>query len=258
MTQIARYDALRSLDKGYIASIYGETYDVRRIDANTNVSVMFNTPVYSLYQARIWRDTSRTVIEATPFDLIIYIADADNTNLVFGDILTESVESYHPLGASYYYVQARPTRELLLARADLSMTVWRPEPEGGAADQFPTTGSTFATGYGSTPKSSELVLTLAGGQYSWEPGAVATPAFVQCGMQPQNRTVPDERLGTPTDLPRDRFALYVPALPGVELRMSDRFTMNDTNASRFEILQVFSAMQWGFTGYICTVQNIND
>ena len=256
--QIARYDHLRSLNKGYVAGIFGETYDVRRIDANTNNSIMLNTPAISLFQARIWRDTSRAVIEATPFDLVLYIVDADNTNLELGDLLTESVESYQTLGASYYYVQARPTREVLFARAEFPMTVWRPHPEGGAADQFPDTGSIFAPGYGGTPKSSELVLTLAGGTYSWNETDNATPAIVQCGIQPQNRTAPSTILGTPTDNPRDRFAMYLPLLPGVELRMGDRVTADDINATRYEILQVFSAQMWGLYGYICSIQNVND
>jgi hypothetical protein len=258
VTQIAYFDALRSINKGYIANIYGETYDVRRLDPNTNDSIMLNTPVISLYQARIWRETSRTIIEATPFDLILYVADADNTNLRYGDLLTESVESYQTLNASYYYVQGRPTREVLFARAEFPATIWRPEPEGGAADQFPETGSVVATGYGGTPESSELVLTLASGTYSWNPTDNATPAIVQVGLQPQNRTVPGSALGTPTDLPRDRFAMYLPLLPDVELRMSDRVTLTDLNATRYEILQVFSAQLWGFSGYICSVQNVND
>ena len=132
MTQIARFDSLRSINKGYVAKLFGETYDVRRVDASTNDWIMNNTPVYSLFQARIWRETSRTIIEATPFDLVIYIVDADNTTLQLGDLLTESVESYKSLGASYYYVQARPTRELLFARAEFPMTIWRPHPEGGS------------------------------------------------------------------------------------------------------------------------------
>jgi hypothetical protein len=258
MTQIARFDSLRSINKGYVAKLFGETYDVRRVDASTNDWIMNNTPVYSLFQARIWRETSRTIIEATPFDLVIYIVDADNTTLQLGDLLTESVESYKSLGASYYYVQARPTRELLFARAEFPMTIWRPHPEGGAADQFPDSGSVFAQGYGGTPKSSELVLTLAGGTYSWEPTDNATPAVIQCGIQPQNRTAPSTTLGTPTDEPRDRFAMYVPLLPGAQLRMGDRVTADDLNSTRYEVLQVFSAQQWGFWGSICSVQNVND
>jgi len=259
MTQIARYDALRTLNKAYVANIYGESYDVRRLDPNTNGSLANNSPIINLLQGRIWRETSRDVLEATPFDVITYIGDVDNTNLQFGDMLTESASSYHSLGTSYYYVQARPTRDLVFARADFAMTVWRPEPEGGAADQFPATGSIFVEGYGGTPEESELVLTLAGGTFSWAPqGNFTTPAIVQCGLQPQNRTAPTTDLGTPTDLPRDRFAMYVPLLPGVELRVGDRFTNDDLNASRYQIRQIHSAQQYGFSGYICSVENVND
>jgi hypothetical protein len=52
-TLIAYYDSLRSLNKGYVAGLYGEIYDVRRMDGETFVSLSANFPVLTQFQARI-------------------------------------------------------------------------------------------------------------------------------------------------------------------------------------------------------------
>jgi hypothetical protein len=171
--------------------------------------------------------------------------------------MTETPGSYGEQGASYYFVQDRPAREVLFARAEFAVSIWRPEPEGGAADQYPNTGSVLATGYGGTPESSEQMLTLASGTYSFTSAPDATPASVQIGLQPMNRSSPTVDLGTPTDMPRDRFSMFSPPLPGIELRIGDRVNVNDLNQNRYEIRQVFAA-QSGFWGYSATVENIND
>jgi hypothetical protein len=254
---LAYYDALRSVDKGYVADLYGERYDVRRLDIQTDTAILANFPVINEFRSRIHRITSREIIEAAPFDLVAYEAECDKTNLRLGDLLTESADSPGGLGVSYYFVQAREAREVVWMRADFTMSIWRPKPEGGGAADEPQSGSVFDEGYGGTPEISEMVLTLAGGTYSWSDAPNAIPAAVQCGMQPTSRTSPNTELGTPTDLPQDRFSAYIPPLPEVQLRVGDRLTTNDLNVNRYEIQHVFLT-PIGFAGYVCVCTNAND
>ena len=247
-TFVEQIDAAIQMGRGAAGAVLGQQYDVRRLTPETNVSISGNAPIYTNFPARLRHDVSKPGIENTIFQLLAFTAICNNLYLNVGDQLTEVGFNASESGV-YVVGQKRPTRETILLRTEFNASITRPYPTSGAASQMPTTpgGWVEGLGYSGVPKTSEEVLTLANGMYSFEQ-AGAQMATVFVGLQPTNRIITAHVLkGAPTDLPADRFLFYLPDLPGIQLDRLDRINLG--NSDRYEIMSLLNTEDTGIAGY---------
>ena len=221
------------------------------VPSNVNNAVISGTPVLGNFPARIRRTTSKVAIENEVFGILVFEAICNNSYLVNQDVI---VGARTGSTACYTFVQARPTRETLWVRTESTCSITRPSPKGGAAAQMPVSGALAAPGYGGIPKSTEMVMTLTNGLYNFS-ATGSTPASIQCGLQPLRKIKDGNSLGTPTDLYREEFLIYVPDLPGEMLSEMDR--INFSNQDRYEVAVIFSTALTGLSGNICVVEKLS-
>ena len=245
-------DEAIQIGRGAAAGVIGQTYNIYRLDANTNGAITDNNPIYTGYPARVRRTTSKAAIEQVTFDTLIFQSTSDNRVLVQGDVLIQN--GYENDGSIFTFAQARPTRETLFVRTEAAASITRPMPTAGQAAQQPVAGIVATPGYSGFAKSTEFPLILTNGMYSFsqEPGAYQ--ASVQVGISPLNR-VRDGNMKLPTALYREHFLIYVPLLPGEMLSELDRIRL--PNADAYEIALMHSTEDVGIAGYICIVERIN-
>lgn len=249
-TSVQRFDRKIQRGRGKAANKLGQTYDVRRLNASTNVSVTSNRPVLYGLAARIEKTTSKVKIENSTFDLQVYKATTDNRQLHVGDVLTETGFEAQPV--SYIFAQRRPTRETLWVRTEFAVSITRPRSDAGRVDQMPAQGGATLDAWSGGYKANEQILTLTSGLYSFQQSGTA--AVVLVGMQPLNRLSDASVKGVPTAFYRERFVCYVPELPGDQLMEED--VINVGLSDRYEVALVYSSDQVGFTGYICIVEKL--
>lgn len=257
MTRIARINRKIQRGRGKAASVYGQTYDVRRLNIATNGSVSSNPPIIRNFEASLTR-AKKIAVENEIFSLLCFDAECDNTRLQLMDELTETGYEAMPQGV-YIVAQMRPMRSTLLMRADMTCTVSRPTPTAGLASAMPEPGTWIEqTGQGSVDKSNEQILTLVDGLYAFANPPVDTPATVQCQLQPLNRIRDGKILGVPAELYREHFLIYVPELPGEQLDELDRFNFPNSGSTtdRYGAMSIYSSEQTGLSGYIIIAEKM--
>lgn len=252
-TSVARIDRKIQRGRGKAAKKVGQTYDVRRLSRATNVSISSNPPVLTALPDLIGKTTSKAIIENETFALQVYIATCDNRKLRVGDLLTET--GYQAQANDIFTVaQIRPMKKTLLVRTEANCAITNPRPRAGQSSQQPDAGWTAQADYGGTDDAGEWLLELVGGLYGFTNTPGATPASVQCGIVPLNRIRDGSDLGTPTDLPRAHYVVYVPNLPGQPLDTYHRIKF--PNGDKYEILSFVNSEDAGFHGYVCICEKV--
>lgn len=242
-----------------IAQVVGQSYDVRRLSASTNVSISSNAPIISAFPTSIRRYTTKVALENATFDLLSFVAVCDNRALQLGDEFTET--GYKAMESGVYVLaQMRPLQETIWMRTESNIAITRMLPSAGQESQQPASGWVAqAPGtIGAVDKRSEQVLTLKNGTYAFTTTPGATPAGVVCGLQPLNR-IRDTSKGTvagkwPTALYREHFLAYMPLIPGEEIVELDR--LNFPNSDRYEVMVKYTSEQTGISGYILIVEKL--
>jgi hypothetical protein len=247
MSFLQAYNAGVQAMRGGLAS-FGQTYDIRRLDGSTNVSIGLNAPVISGFQASIESRARKKYVENETLNLLAYEATCNNLSLMIGDLCSET--GFGSDGGTYYVVEMRPPRPTIWIRAETVCSIARPNPEGGAATQLPESGNFAPPGYGGIPKSSDLVLTLVNGVFSFQESG--DPASIQIGLQMRGRAKDGESLGTPSDVYRSEYVAYLPNLSNVVIAPLDR--INTASGFRYEVKDSQSTGNIGIAGTICNVE----
>jgi hypothetical protein len=238
------------------ASVIGQTYDIRRLDANTNGSISNNEPVLPAFPASIQR-LPKTKAENEIFGLLAYKATCTNLVLAIGDLCTET--GYGQDGGVFYVAQKRPLRETIWMRAESAINITRPQPTAGAVSQQPQPSQGWVVAESGTwsgiAKDTEEVLTLTNGLYSFSSDPAASPAVVYAGLQPRPIVKPGTEPKLPgvgklaTTLDIETFVIYLPLLPGEEVSEYDRIAFSQIG-DRYEVHLVFTTADTGLAGYI--------
>lgn len=253
MSYIPDIDAVIQEGRGIAASVLGQTYIQYRISGTTNGSVTSGTPVNSSFLARILKTTKRSAVENEFFGLQCFVATCDNRSIALGDVMVET--GYGKRDNNIFTVaQFRATRETIWVRTEFNCALTRPRPHAGQSSQQPGSGWTSQSGYGGMDDASEWVLALSGGLYGFTNAQGVTPASVQCGLVQLNRVKDGNALGTPTDLPRVHFIVYVPNTPGQPLEVNDRIKF--PNADKYEIKSFYNSSDAGLNGTICVCEKV--
>lgn len=258
---LPKIDTAIQRGRGAAAAVIGQTYDVRRLDANTNVSVSSNTPVFSGFPARLRRTTDKKAIEGQIFELIVFIATCDNRSLVLMDQLTETGYEAQE-AATYIFAQARPTRETVFVRSEATVFLTRPNPTALHSSQQPAMGGRFISamdGWSGIAAADERVLTLTNGMYAFrgkpQPGdPPVVPAQLACGLSANARFHEGKTLGVPVEQYRDQFLCYLPMLPGEQLNEIDR--INFGGSDRYKIAKILTTEYTGLSGYVLFVEKL--
>jgi hypothetical protein len=270
MTSIARFDRKIQRGRGKASHKIGQTYAQYRLGSSTG-SVLSGKPLATAFEARLGPPQKRQ-IENQSFSLLVFKATCDNRSLQLQDVLVENGYGAQENGV-WTVAQMRPTGPTLWVRTEgTGCFISRPTPAAGDSvyepDPDDPSGVSEETGYGGTEKDLESVLTLTNGLYLFRGPFVldrsalggvdmiggVTPATIACGIQPLNRVRDGNALGTPTDLPRVHFVLYVPLLPGEQLIEHD--IVNFPNADRYQVAEVFTTNLTGLSGYICIAEKM--
>lgn len=252
-SKITKIDTAIQRGRGAAAKVLGQSYVQYRLTGATNTGVVSGTPITSDFLARLSKTTKKAAIENEVFGLQVFEAMCDNRTLQIGDVLVET--GYESLANNVFTVaQIRPTRETLWVRTEFNCALTRPRPRAGQSSQQPASGFQSMPQYGGTDDKGEWILELVDGLYGFTSSPGVTPASVQCGLVPLNRERDGSSLGTPTDLPRAHFIVYVPNLPGQPLDVYDRIKF--PNADKYEILSFGNSEEAGFEGYICICEKV--
>jgi hypothetical protein len=248
-TALAQINGAIQQGRGAAASVLGQTYTVYRLtDQNNSTTnappVLTDFPLY-------FRPAKKISIENEKFTLLAMQGTCNNNYLKLQDILIET--GYENDEGVWCFAQARPTQPSIFMRVEQTCSITRPIPKGGAEVQMPASGAIAGPGYAGIPKQYEYVLNLTNGLYSFEPNT-ATPAAVYCGLQPLNKVRDGSSLGTPTDVSRNKFLVYMPNLPGELLDFEDRINM--MNQDRYKIDEVFNTDLTGLSGYVLIVEKM--
>ncbi len=254
--------------RGVAAGVIGQTYDVRCLYQPTAAtgSISSQVPVYTNYPARLRRTMKKVAIEDETFTLICFEATCDNRiffNLnANGTQPIEMTETGYESGSNavYAFAQARPTRETLWMRTESNIAITRMNPSAGKASQQPISGWVGADAgtYGGVQKDTESVLTLNSGAYTFS-DASASPASIQCGIQPLNRLKDATKSSAagkwPVTLYRELYLAYIPLLPGEQLNELDR--LNFPNSDRYEVAIIYTSENTGISGYLMVVEKLS-
>jgi hypothetical protein len=236
---------------GGFASRWGPTYDVFRLGASTPAGgILSGTAAIAGYRAWIERTTRRDLVEAAVFDLEVFVATCDSGVIALGDVLRETGPGSD--GGIYTFAQNRSARESLFVRTEFGITISRPVPDGGRADQQPGDGAVVAPGYFGETIDDEQILTVASGSYSFA-GPGATACTVYAGLQPL-KGVHDANGPVEDPIPRAHFVAYVGPMTGAELRVRDVMTF--PNRDRFLVASVHANGNPGFVGYVAVVERL--
>jgi len=253
MSSIARFDRKIQRGRGKAAHKLGQTYTVQRWTPTTNVSVTSNPQVVVGLEIIPDKTSRKDLIENDTFGLQVFVATCNNKKLLIGDVLTET--GYQARKNNVFTVaQIRPTKATLLVRTEFACGLTWPRPHAGQSSQQPVSGSQEETGYGGSDDASEWILSLVNGDYFFTNALGATPATVQCGIVPRERVRDGNFLGTPTDLPRAQFIVYVPNLNGQALDVYHRIKF--PNGDKYEIKSFGNSDDAGFEGYVCVCEKV--
>lgn len=233
--------------RGGVASQWGESYDVRRLDGSTNVSISNNSPVISGFKARIKRTTNKQYIEGQTFELLVYEFECNNLDLEQFDQLT-GTEAGGPV--TYIFAGDRITRQSVFMRAEASVTITRPWPTALDDSQQPSSGGIALTdgAWSGTVAAHEKILTLTDGLYDFSTEPDVTPAVVACGLSMNARFSEGKTLDVPVEQYKDQFVCYLPNLNGEMLNELDRINFGSTE--RYEIAKILQYSTTDFAGYV--------
>jgi hypothetical protein len=240
--------------RGVVGAVVGQPFAVRRLDDNTNASIMNNAPIISGFPAKVKRTTRKVDFENEPFSLLVFESKCDNRLLQLGDHFTQY--GYRSDGAKFILAEMRPTQPTLWMRAANNIAITRPVPQGGQSVQQPPLGGAIRSpGYFGVWKGIEQVLTLSGGLYAFVPAdEVVTPAVVPADVQQLNRIRDANKPEIAVQHYRDHYLCYVPLLPGENLQELD--IVNFGNGDRYEIASIYTSGDVGLAGYICVLEKL--
>ncbi len=250
-TRIKYVDGKVQYGKGRAASVIGQTYDAFRLKETTNESIISGAPIYSQFPAKIQRTTKRFAIENNSFELLVYEFTCDKRKLELGDTLVET--GYGSDGGIYVFAEERPLKPNLFVRAESMVSITRPSPYGGQAEQQPTSGAIYQPKYGGAPKATEKILTLTDGLYSFE--ASGTYAAVPSGLQPRTSVKGLHKIEMPTQVPQTEFANFLPLLPGIPAILENDI-INYENGDRYQVVESFTTGDTGLQGWFLLTYKI--
>jgi hypothetical protein len=255
-TAVQQIDLAIQAGLGAAAQVIGQTFDVRRMDQWTNISISSNQPVLSGFPASVFRTTTKALFENQTLELVVFQATCDRTNLQLLDVCTQT-GTYRNDGSVFTVVQMRPLQPTLWMSTPSAVTITRPVPAAGRASQMPVSGPIATPGYSGVTKSTEQILTLVDGLYEFvEPGVPGlNPCTVQCGLQPTQRVRDGREPKLPTALYREHFQIYCPIIPGAYIRELDRFSF-PSSGDRYEAAMIFTSEMIGLAGYIIVAEKL--
>jgi hypothetical protein len=246
-------DQVFQQNQGLIASINGEYTTVYRNATNVNRSLLDSDPIFTVFPALLTRTTTRTQIENSMFELLMFQGICDSRYLQYGDLVVDNAS-----GEMYVYGNRRPRTAAMFVRVETLVTIGMPFNPGSAARTGRAPGGNFVPNYGFARNDISRPLTLTNGTYAiGAPGDPAAQLLV--GVQIKNQIGSPHDPGIPNAILKSNFALYVPPLTaanGTDLTPPMRENMivsvvgSDT---QYVVLSCATNMQ-GFVGTVCIVQ----
>jgi len=238
MPDIGDIQAKIDYGRGRAAEFIGQSYDVYRLNASSTGSlIQMSNRVFSYFKMQIKRDESK---ENTESNVIIKVprfrAICNGGLLQIGDVLVERGSLTRPdetkpySGNMFTFAYFRPIRRYIMMQTPISGQISR-------ANNDPASTNSGRVAYGTMAKPLEQVLTLVNGLYAWS--STGAPAGIPIGLIATSKAgslpPPDRRL--PTDVPRQSWDVYCPALPGVALVESHIITA--ANGDRYFVRTPF-------------------
>lgn len=252
----AMHEGLQLMGGGF-AGDWGQPFDVRRLDDNTNTSISNNNPITVTSdgcQFRAWVDkASRKMIENSAFDILTFEATCNNLQLQIGDTFTQTGK-YND-GSIFTLAQMRPMHETIFVRTEAGCSISRIMPTAGAADQQPISGIVETPGYGGADKGTEHFLKLQDGNYFFSTDGTIPNASVLAGLQPISRVRDGVGSLPGTGLYREDYIVWLPLMTGEMLYELDRLRFPNMDA--YQVARLFSSNSVGLSGYICTIERVN-
>jgi hypothetical protein len=252
MGSLVRINRAIQRGRGKLAEKIGQTYNVYRLTKKTNRAIVSGEPTIANFFGRLRRITDKKAIENAPLELVIAEFKCNNLTLELGDLLVET--GYESDGATWCFVQGRPTRESLFVRVELAAKIYRPRigniiPAGTAAASpgAPFVSPTFA----SSDLSTRDPLTLVNGVYAFSQTPTDTPATVPVGIQLTARAGGTRGANSlPGSSATARFVGYVPPL-GVALNQDDVIYIDDDHSY---IVNLALTETVGLIGTVCILE----
>lgn len=244
---------LRSIRGGF-ASSWGQTYDIYRVGAGVSGSYLDGDPILTGWNYSPNARAKKTQIEGQTFEMPIYGGEIDDTSLQLFDILVEN--GYGAEEETFVLAQQRPLHKPLFVQCPFNITITRPQPHGGQMAQQPTgnQGPAIAgAGYGGVDKASEWGLILTNGVYSFV-NSQSDLATVPAALLQTNRIQDSREPKIPAALYRERFCIWIPLLPGVQLQEQDAF--NFPNSDRYEGASIYTPESVGLAGYFIFTEKL--
>jgi hypothetical protein len=229
--------------RGVVGAVLGLTYQVYRLNASSTgqlvqPSNLVNFPGgATLLPAKVKRTSSIPDIETNWVTKIpLFEAMCDARFLRLGDVLVET--GFGSDNSVFTFVYRRPiTNKSILVQTPLACLLSRPSNN-------PTMIDGGRVPYAGAIKAAELVCTLFNGSYYFVPAnsfypGTKTPvqsATIYMGLQPETRrgSAGPANLHKPTDVPTQKWAVFMANLPNVELMERDVVTGGD--GDRFSVL----------------------
>lgn len=264
MPSFERIDKKIQYGRGRAAQKLGQPYNVFRLTAQSNGSVIGAVPTLRNVPMMLKRTTSKSKLENVILEALAYTGTTDNRPLLPGDLLQEF--GYESPGGVYCFAQRRPLKDSIFVRCENGASIYRPRPLAGAADQQPSNASPPTTirntDYGGLSTANRETVVLIDGVYSFElsgtidpnTGHPYPPASIPVGLQQQNRSRDGRMPDIPTGLPRTFFVIYVSPMPGAEVAELD--IIKAANADQYVVRQIQETDPVGFIGTICVVEKV--
>ena len=233
----------------------GQVYKVYRLNGNTAGAVISANslvhPAFNFY----FEKAQKSIIENTTFDLQVFSAIGDATQLRVGDILVET--GFGSDGGTYCVAQIRNRKPFrtILVRVESQSAIQEPQPDAGSDETQPMSGPVWVEGaWGGATVDARYNLTLDNGMYQMLPFGEGTLASVPIGIQPLNKVRDSHKPGIPTPYARTLYLAYIPPTPGYDPAEKD--IIKAANMESYEISQIYSSTPVGLSGSIAICERM--
>jgi hypothetical protein len=240
--------------RGVEGAIIGQTYNVYRLTSASNGSVISGIPLYTNYPMYLKEKAMKVVVENDAFNLLVWEGKVDNIDIQLGDFFVEV--GYGNDKGIWVYAQGRPMHPNIFVRAETRSFITRPYTLAGSVAEQPGPADpdvVVQQAYGGTHIEIEKYLTLANGQYTFDPNATVG-ASVPVGIQALNRVRDGSIPKVPTKQYRTHHTIYAPLIPGEMLDLQDR--INASAGDRYETMEVHSTGSTGLYGNIIIAERM--